>query len=277
MDSSIPPTEEFTTVKAAHPPNRNPGMYHYSVESFVNKGKTPDDPLTWKHKEMLAILGTASSLSDAPYDDKGVEIWGVAQCVTFDAFKRADLFFEMHDDSYWKLENVEQRLRASQIPIYMMDKYEEVPLSIKYPLDLVIGYKRYHRTSVTYMLALAYHLFLTTGNPKSVALFGIHMSSEEEYTEQRPCCEYWLGRMEDAGIEIFIADGAIFEAPGLYAYEGYNPAIPKIRERLGLLEAGVAVRQNAMTGAREEYFKQLGAKEECAYWLRAFRQGIEST
>ena len=265
---------QFTTIEKAHPPDFSPGEGKYNTESFVDKGDTPEDPMTWNHKEKLAILGTAGSMHMAPYTDEEFEIWAVAQCVTFGAFRRADLLFEIHNESYWRMENVLDRLRNTEMPIYMMDKFEEVPYSIRFPIEVMQYYRKYHMTSITYMLALAYHLFKTTGNPKHVALFGVHMESSEEYTEQRPCCEYWLGQMEASGIDIYIPPvGALLKAPYLYAYEGYNPAIPVIRNRLNLLQNGLAQRDVDARKAREEFFRQDGAVAECAYWLRAFQKG----
>jgi len=266
--------EQFTTVQAAQLPDFSPGKGKYSTESFVDKGDTPEDPYTWHHKEKLAILGTAGSLHMAPYLDSDFEIWAVAQCVTYGAFKRADLLFEIHDESYWRQEDVTARLKSTQMPIYMMDKYEEIPNSIRFPLEYLTDYRRYHMTSITYMLAFAYHLFLKTGNPKLVTLYGIHMESAEEYSEQRPCCEFWLGCMEGAGMVVSVPPvGSLLSAPRLYAYEGYNPVLPKLRNRLSGLQAGLAMRQNELQTKRDEYCKQDGAVKECAYWLRVFQKG----
>ena len=109
-------------------------------------------------KDMLAILGTAETLGAAPYDDEKYEIWGVAQCMVFPAFRRGDMLFEMHKDDYWKDENVLPRLKTWDMPLVMHDHYEELPHSVKYPKETILGtYRPYHRTSISFMLALAYH------------------------------------------------------------------------------------------------------------------------
>jgi hypothetical protein len=77
----------------------------------------------------------------------------------------------------------------------MHDHYDAIPRSIKFPLEDVLMYRRYQTTTITYMLAWAYHSFLKIGKPLHVFLAGVHMEHREEYTVQRPCCEYWLGRM----------------------------------------------------------------------------------
>lgn len=225
------------------------------------------------HKDRLAILGTADTLKLTPWDDKELEIWAVAQCATFPAFKRADILFELHDEGYWREKEVLERLKKHVFPLYMQKKYAEIPHSMEFPLAEVTKYRGYHTTSITYMLALAYHSFVTTGKPKRVELYGVHMEHTEEYTTQRPCCEYWLGRMEGAGMDIYLAGGAILKSDGLYAYEGYNPLCYKFRLRINGLANGKAVREKEMRDAELKMHEQDGAIKECEYWLRLAQTG----
>lgn len=224
-------------------------------------------------KDMLALLGTADTLGAAPYEDTNFEIWGVAQTTTYPVFKRADLLFELHAPEYWRDKNVLARLRKWEGPTVMQRHYSEIPRSIAFPLETILQYRRYHTTSITYMLALAYHSFLKTGKPKHVAMFGVHMEAREEYTEQRPCCEYWLGRMEGAGMDIFNAAGAILASQGLYAYENYDVMCHKLRDRIDGLRNGAALRENEEKTAQLKKHEQLGAAQEAEFWLREFQTG----
>lgn len=239
----------------------------------IEPKKIPKDGLVLCDKEKLAILGTADSLGAAPWEDPEFEIWGVAQVVTFPVFKRADLLFEMHDGGYWKDKSVLDRLNKWPGPTYMQDHYSEIPLSVRYPIEEILKYRRYHTTSITYMLALAYHSFLTVGKPKHMAMFGVHMEHREEYTTQRPCCEYWIGRMEGAGMDIFMAGGAILRSDGLYGYEGYNPLCVKFRQRIDGLTNGAQVREEERDEAEGKRREQVGAIKECEYWLRLAQTG----
>ena len=226
-------------------------------------------------KDQLAILGTAPTLQAAPWEDNEFEIWGVAQCATFPVFKRAEILFELHTKDYWGDTNVTQRLNQWDKRLVMHEHFEEIPRSEKYPVETILNtYRPYHRTSITFMLALAYHSFKLTGKPWHVSLFGVHMEDvHEEYAEQRPCCEYWLGRMEDAGMDIFIAAGAILEAPFIYGYEKYNPLVWKMRQRYDGLANGVQALQQQHQDAAYAVHKQLGAQAECEYWLRQAQRG----
>lgn len=226
-------------------------------------------------KDMLAILGTAETMHAAPFQDDDHEIWGVAMCQTYPSFKRADILFELHGRSYWGKEPVMKRLNAWDGRLLMQDHYEEIPRSERYPIETILNsYRPYHRTSITYMLALAYHSYLTIGKPVHVGLYGVHMEHvREEYAEQRPCCEYWLGRMESAGMDIFIAGGAILAAPFLYGYEKYNPLSDKIHARLEALTNGMHEREKEELEKRLQKHEQIGAMAEAEYWLRLSQRG----
>ena len=240
--------------------------------------ETVDDPLRPENifckKDFLAILGTAETMPAAPWTDDKYEIWAVAQCATFPSFKRGDVLFELHTRDYWSDKDVLARLNKWAGPTVMQDHYDEIPKSVRLPIEVIKQYRPYHRTSITYMLTLAYHSFLKTRKPFHVGLFGIHMADiREEYAEQRPCCEYWLGRMEAAGMDIFLAGGALLQAPFMYGYEKYNPLAYKLRVRIEGLTNGVQVRENEESEARLKKHEQIGAVKEAEYWLRLAQRG----
>lgn len=237
----------------------------------INKDAGPPMPLCTKEK--LAICGTAPTLQAAPFEDSEYEIWAVAQCTTYPAFKRGDLLWEMHTAGYWRDAPILKRLNDAKLPIVMHDHYAEVPTSIRFPLEDVLPYRKYHTTSITYMLVWAYHSYKQTGLPLHVSLCGVHMEAREEYTVQRPACEYWLARMEEAGIDIFITGGAILAATGLYGYENYDPVCWKLRERIRGLALGKQVRENEERQAQIQKHEQIGAIKEAEHWLRLAQTG----
>lgn len=233
----------------------------------------PETVITCK-KEKLAILGTADTMPLTPWEDSEFEIWGCAVITTYPAYKRAELLFELHDAAYWNDAAVLARLNKFDGPTYMQNKEPKVPKSVKYPLQTILQYRTYHTTTITYMLALAYHSFLTTGKPWHVAMFGVHMETGEEYGEQRPCCEYWLGRMEAAGMDIFLPPGgAILTSPGLYAFENYNPMVIYARQRVDGLRAGIQQREDERNQAEAKRQQQIGAALEAENFLKVFQRG----
>jgi len=245
------------------------------IKPTIKKKKSKIDVPLFCQKELLALVGTAETMPAAPYADQKFEIWAVAVCRTYESFKRGDVLFEMHTDGYWRDKNVLARLKKETASIYMHDKYKDIPKSLRYPIEILTQkYRKYHTTSISYMLALAYHSFIETGNPKHVALFGIHMAAREEYTEQRPCCEYWLGRMEGAGIDIEVAPGgALLVANGLYGYENYDPICYEFRKYIQALQAGLEEAEKSRVEAVFQKGKQLGGIAVAEQWLRKFQRG----
>jgi len=226
-------------------------------------------------KDKLAILGTAPTMPQTPWGDKELEIWALSQCPTFPTFGRADILFELHSPEYWSAdENIIPRINEWPGRMIMQDKFDYVPNSERFPIKTILGYKRYHRTTLTYLLALALHSRKMTGKPEHVSLYGVHMEDkEEEYGEQRPCCEYWLGRLEDSGVEIFIAGGAVLAAPFLYGYEKYSPLALQLRQRMDGLLAGAVQREAEKRQAELDISKQQGAAGEAEFMLRQLQRG----
>lgn len=226
-------------------------------------------------KPKVSVLGTAPTMPETPWNDPDMEIWAVAQCSTFPTFVRADLLFELHTDDYWSQdEGIKKRIQAWPGTTVMQQHYKYIPRSVKYPIETILEYKRYHKTSLTYMIALAYHSFKITGKPEHLSLYGVHMEDQgEEYAEQRPCCEYWIGRCEDAGMEVFIAGGAVLQAPFLYGYEAYSPYVLQFRQRYDGLTAGSLEADKEVEKAEWQKQRQVGAMAEAEFWLRKAQRG----
>lgn len=225
-------------------------------------------------KDFLAVLGTADTMVAAPFDDEKYEIWGVAQLQVYPGFKRGDILFELHTPDYWDDKNVLPRLNKWDGRLIMQEHYKKVPKSEPFPLETILQYRAYHRTSVTYILASAYHSYLSTGKPFHVGLFGVHMEHiQEEYGEQRPCCEYWLGRMEAVGMDTFISGGAILSAPFLYGYEKYNPLTFMLKHEIEELINGRKIREKEELTARLKKHEQLGAIWATEELLRKAQRG----
>lgn len=227
-------------------------------------------------KDKLAILGTADPTRGmAPYNDPDYEIWAVAVAATYPDVARLDALFELHPSGYWEQDaNVKKRLAETTIPIYMHQHVEDIPASVAYPIEDVAKHRRYFTSSIAYMIALAFHAYDTVGHPSTVELFGVHMSSDEEYRDQRPCCEYWLGRLEGAGCEVKVAPGgAILAANGIYGYEEYDPACWAIQQRAFGIRHGIKQCDDELEKWKLQRSKNEGALFEAEYWLRKAQRG----
>ena len=168
---------------------------------------------------MNRIAFVGFSPHDQVPDD--LEVWTLNHAYRFDT--RIDRLFEMHPKGDIEQRNFyntdeEQKAHISflkadhDFPIYMIEKYEEFPASVKYPL---MDTRKRFSSSFCYLAALA-----VLEMPRSVDIYGFDMD-ELEYKHQRPDALYWIGRMEGKGIAVNV-HGKLLPDIKLYGYERIN-------------------------------------------------------
>lgn len=187
------------------------------LESSQEAPRQPrvSEPVAQEGSKKVAIIGSAGGWELAPYKDPSWSIWSLSRM--YHSIPRWDVWFELHpwdrlcerrDGKTPELE--QQRLRAEYQqwlqqdhgrPIFMQQNYPQVPGAVKYPLDRMLETfpQRYYTNSVSYMLALA-----IVQGAEEIAIYGVDMATEEEYTLQRPGVEYWVGLAQGAGIDVHI-------------------------------------------------------------------------
>lgn len=191
-----------------------------------------------RKKDKVIILGYCPyTLADVPWDNPDFEFWGMNDLYT--QIPKADRWFEMHVreliEKTPRSSNHLDWLRKANIPVYMHEKYEDVPYSVKYPLEEIkkeFPYGDYLNNSCSYMVALAIKM-----GYKEIRIYGIDMASDmildREYGYQRPSCEYWLGIAAGKGIKIFIPPKAdLLKLRFQYGYVEENEAKVKIESRM---------------------------------------------
>ena len=174
---------------------------------------------------IVAIVGSAKTTREyAPWLDPNVKIWGINEAMAFTWMRRADAMFQMHarwsftrpnnrnDPGHWQW--LQQK---HPFPIYMQQVWPDIPSSVEYPLRQVVERfgRRYFTSSVAYMIALA----LLHGFEK-IEIYGVEMATDSEYTWQRDCVMYWIGRAEGMGIDVYLPPGCNLLKGRLYGYEG---------------------------------------------------------
>jgi hypothetical protein len=108
------------------------------------------------------------------------------------------------------------------IPVYMQKLWPEVPNAIIYPLEKITQqFGDYFTNSISYQIALA----IDEGF-EEIHVFGVDMAVSspkllhDEYSHQRPSCEYFLGVAVGRGIKIFVPDTAdLLKTRFLYGYD----------------------------------------------------------
>ena len=178
-------------------------------------------------KKKIAVVGTAlETFHDAPYNDPEWEIWGMG---FFQRYPQVDVMFEQHYREFWLKYNAPEKvyidsLNGLGVPILMNKHYDEIPLSIEYPLEemlqKVTAGKKYFCSSVSYMLALA-----IAKQPEEIGIWGVSLVGEHlEYVHQKANAEYLIGVAEGRGIKVFIPEKSpICKSTHLYGYEDAPP------------------------------------------------------
>ena len=195
--------------------------------------KKPEVKLEVKKKTKVAILGFTATNKMAPFNDPEFEIWTVNNLYRF--VPRQDRIFELHTREQIAAEPVHgvsgatyiDELATMKIPVYMQERYPDIPSSVKYPLDKMIeefGIERsnvnhkpdaYFTNSISFMIALAiYEGF------KEIHVYGVDMAIGVEYIEQRPSCEYYLGIARGRGIKMFLPiESDLLKTRFIYGYD----------------------------------------------------------
>lgn len=172
----------------------------------------------------VGLLGLGQSLVEAPFADPSIEFWGMSNGHSVYPNWAVRRWFELHtldicvkrDPSYlqWAAQN--------QTTLYMQQHYVDIPESLPFPKHAVLAVCRrpYLTSTVAWMLGMC----LLEPDITTVSLWGINLSSAEEYRRQRPCVEYLLGRLEGRGVEVRIPQSSVLlKDTMLYGYEEPTP------------------------------------------------------
>jgi hypothetical protein len=195
--------------------------------------KKPEVKPEIKKKTKVAIVGFTGTREQAPYNDPEFEIWTVNNLYRF--VPRQDRIFELHTREQIAADLTHgvdgktyvEEMAEMKIPIYMQERYPDIPTSVKYPLGKMIeefGIERsnvnhkpdaYFTNSISFMIALAiYEGF------KEIHVYGVDMAIGVEYIEQRPSCEYYLGIARGRGIKLFLPiESDLLKTRFIYGYD----------------------------------------------------------
>lgn len=135
----------------------------------------------------VAVLGFTDSWKLAPFNDLSWEIWGLNELYMF--IPRWDRWFEIHSRKLYESDKARvsdhiERLKQMTCPIYMHEHHDDIPTSVKYPLDEIGKFfpnpnpdtKPYITNTISAMIALAiYEGF------EEIGIFGVDMAHDTEY------------------------------------------------------------------------------------------------
>lgn len=201
----------------------------------------PNPPLK---SSKVAIIGFATeSMGDAPWEDPEYEVWILNMLHAH--VPRWDRLFELHDRVTLEVETRDLKksmdhlgyLQAErQRPIYMLKHYEDIPLSVEFPIEVMkaylgdlcekLGRGPYYTSTFAFMIASAVMgIVARRADPcvsepgEQVVIAGVEMLNGEEYAYQRSCAEFWCGFVLGTGIPLYVpARSALLESDGIYGY-----------------------------------------------------------
>jgi len=164
-------------------------------------------------KGKLAMLGCAKDTLSAakPIVDAGEhELWGLNNLMVYykKIWEKASRWFDVHHPDY--ITEVSKNGYASAhlyptatCPIYMYQDIPEIPTCVRYPAEEVCSFYSkdigFFTSTASLMLALA----IMENRHTEIHMYGIEMSTKDEYTTQRPAFYYLIGIAEMRGIRLF--------------------------------------------------------------------------
>jgi len=199
-----------------------------------------------------AILGTAASWKQCPWGDKDLEIFGLNDAHVL-GYPRVDAWWDLHPLSafvfydrnhppdprtipagtYLRPQGHLEWLKKQKMPVYLQQARPDWPSSRTFPKDEVLAFwskfwpwrvdrhgkasagKDYEVSSPSWMLMWAVAQGYT-----EIHIYGIHLSTEWEYLQQRPNLEFLIGVAAGLGIKIVLPDIVpICQAKFTYGYE----------------------------------------------------------
>lgn len=252
--------------------------------------------LDWRGRKKVALCGFAeSSRHRIPVDDSDWILAGLNQL--YRHLPRWDVWFDVHEN--WRDGNLEGTdhegwLAACGIPVLMAQREPSVPTSVRYPADRIArraGGIDYLTSTASHMLAWALDAIDADVEAEgrnrvaraggsvieaaaavrglyaqyTVGIFGIDLLAETEFARQRPCAEFWIGRLAARGVGILIPpESALLKQPHRYGATAAGLAA-LTRHAAARTEALDA----ALTGALARVERLAGRREEQMRWQQA--------
>lgn len=201
-------------------------------------------------KKKLCIVGCSNSRTHAPWDDPEAEFMGVNNLFLSEPNRPWASWSEIHyidkdekgnfrrrGSREFRGQDVNDYLKClanlkdgngNPIPIYMQKKWDEVPNSVEYPIQKVLStFGDYFTNSISYMIALGLlNSKAFGGTIEEINISGVDMAVssklllQDEYSHQRPSCEYMIGVARGLGIRVVLPDTSdLLKTRFLYGYD----------------------------------------------------------
>lgn len=224
--------------------------------------------------EKVAIIGTApSSRLLAPFDDLSWTIWGTSPGNMLQGnnhpgnLKRIDAWVEMHNNMLWPEhrhygEPYVKWLNEAPFPVMAMD-IKMFPRAIPFPWKPLVEEFGTDFLSSTFSWCMAYAI---THGAKEIGLWGVDMSSKDEYILQRPGGKFFIREAKLRGIKVTIPDESDLAQPTpLYGISDGTSFGRKMAAREQEVRVRIQDATQRMQSAQAEITYLNGALEDIQY------------
>lgn len=200
-----------------------------------------------------AIIGTAQSWRDAPWQDQTLEMWCLNDAYLI-GIPRADRWYDLHPfhqmsfrprdqrtvsqadvpiGAYLRPEGHLEWLKSRPMPVYLAEARKDFPTSRTFPREALLQWFQpfwpwrlnrkgileagpdYEVSTPSWMLMQA----MAEGY-QEIHVYGIHLATQWEYLQQRPNFEFLIGLATGRGIKMVLPQSApICKASYRYAFE----------------------------------------------------------
>ena len=239
----------------------------------------------------IALIGTADTGVDAPYDDESWEIWGVATRAAYTT--RATRWFELHrlegEGPDWAAKwRKSLKIYTDDCELWMM--YPEFDLAetvIVYPSETISErFGTYFMTSsFAWMMALAIdELRPLNGKPTDgvIGVWGVEMEYGTEYRQQRAGMRHFLDLAKQLGIGVArLVSGGLAYEPVPYPMWQDDPLQNKLEKRhditereLGRLDKSIRMTRS-MLAQNRSVMEELSNAEKPEYDLQARMEEVD--
>ena len=239
--------------KAITPKRSYGGLSSYGpLDEDVKASSVSPSPTTKisprrKGARKVAILGYAEETRDLVFQlPEDVEIWGINAAhffiyaskpdgtITPRTKAKATNWFQLHPRD-WQNAKGEMTgffgrpkehidfLSKFDGTVWLQKEDKEIPNGKAYPLAEIVkeSGRQYFTSTFAYQAGLAWYQHVIEKNPiDTLYIYGVNLSSIDEYIHQKPCVEYWCGRLQQAGVKIVVPDGSSILKGDLYAFSG---------------------------------------------------------
>lgn len=228
----------------------------------------------------IALVGTAETGVDAPFNDPDYEIWGVSARAPY--VTRATRWFELHrldgEPREW-VDNWRKVIKIFSHDCELIMFYPEDlgPKVTQYPIDRITArFGTYFMTSTfSWMIALAIDEMCPLDGkwePGEIAIFGVDMEYGTEYRQQRVGLRHFIDLARVLGITITrLASGGLSYEPIPYPLWQDDPLINKLDQRtranqqkLENMNVGIGSTR-AMLAQNRAILDELGLMERCRW------------